>query len=250
MNEASNCGDPGEETAPQVLDGLLSALPGGLRAELGALATIRDVAAGEALVREGHHCATVGYVLLGALGMEKALPDDRLHVIGLLIPHDMFGRLFDGPSSYDLVALAPSRLIEFDRDAFEEFVARHPEAQALLLTRILDELDTAREWLLLMSGHKVAERVAALLLVLFRRKARMPRGAGGETRPVEVDLPIDRAMLARYLGTRPESLSRAFHELQRTGAIVLHGPRRIAIRDIRLLVRAAGSDLLLGGETI
>jgi CRP/FNR family transcriptional regulator len=181
--------------------------------------------------------------------MEKSLPDGRLHVIGLLVPHDMFGRLFDGPSSYDLVALAPARLIEFERNAFEDFVTRHPEAQNLLLTRILDELDTAREWLLLMSGHKVVERVAALLLVLFRRNLRHRPVERDDAGHVIVDLPIRRPALARYLGTRPETLSRAMHELQRKGSVQLLGPNRVTVLSVQRLVRAAGSDLLIGGET-
>jgi CRP/FNR family transcriptional regulator len=233
----------------RALEGLLATLPADLRAELEELAVFRIVPEGCSVVEEGGSFTTVGYILSGALGMEKSLPDGRLHVIGLLVPHDMFGRLFDGPSSYDLVALAPARLIEFERNAFEDFVTRHPEAQNLLLTRILDELDTAREWLLLMSGHKVVERVAALLLVLFRRNLRHRPVERDDAGHVIVDLPIRRPALARYLGTRPETLSRAMHELQRKGSVQLLGPNRVTVLSVQRLVRAAGSDLLIGGET-
>lgn len=242
-------------SAHAVLHGVLADLPGPQRTELEAMARLRDIAEGTALVHEGEHYQTVGYILSGALGMQKMLPDGRLHVIGLLVQHDMFGRLFDGPSSFDLVALAPARLIEFDRDAFETFVARHPEAQHLLLTRILDEIDNAREWLLLMSGHKVVERVAAFLLILFRRALRQPGQArAGQGQPgqgkagnVRLALPVRRVDLAHYLGTRPESLSRALHDLQRAGAIHLVDPNTVEVTGLRALVDAAGSDLLLSG---
>ena len=231
--------------AQLLLEGLLQALPEAQRAELEGMARLRDIGEGTSLVREGERHETVGYILSGALGMQKTLPDGRLHVIGLLVQHDMFGRLFDGPSGFDLVALAPAELIEFDRDAFEAFVARHPEAQHLLLTRILDEIDTAREWLLLMSGHKVVERVAAFLLILFRRALRQP----GQKKPrdIRIALPIRRVDLAHYLGTRPESLSRALHDLQREGAIHLVDPNTVEVSSLRALVGAAGSDLLLSG---
>ena len=235
----------GSASAHALLRGLLKTLPEAQRDELDGLARLRDIAEGTALVREGERYRTVGYILSGALGMQKTLPDGRLHVIGLLVQHDMFGRLFDGPSGFDLVALAPAHLLEFDRDAFESFVARHPEAQQLLLTRILDEIDTAREWLLLMSGHKVVERVAAFLLILFRRALRQPGQAGD--RRVRIALPVRRVDLAHYLGTRPESLSRALHDLQRAGAIHLVDPNTFEVIGLRALVDAAGSDLLLSG---
>jgi CRP/FNR family transcriptional regulator len=232
-------------SAHALLQGLLEALPEAQRAELEGMARLRNVGDGTALVREGERHETVGYILSGALGMQKTLPDGRLHVIGLLVQHDMFGRLFDGPSGFDLVALAPAEVIEFEREAFEAFVARHPEAQHLLLTRILDEIDTAREWLLLMSGHKVVERVAAFLLILFRRALRQP--GQKKTREIRIALPIRRVDLAHYLGTRPESLSRALHDLQREGAIHLVDPNTVEVSSLHALVRAAGSDLLLSG---
>lgn len=213
-------------------------------AELDAISTVSDCPEGSVLVREGDRFDRIGYLVSGALGMEKRLPDGEAHILGLLVPQDMFGRLFDGPASYDLVALSDTRVLSFDRDRLEAIVSRSVEAENLLIAHILDELDAAREWILLMSGHRFMERVAAFLLVLYRRTLRVT-GASGE-RSQTLRIPIRRKHLARYLGGRQESLSRALHALQEVGAIRLHDAYRVEVTDLAALVRASGADLLAG----
>jgi len=238
------------DSAPEGVGGLLAeilhSLPEAHAKALGTIAQVRDIPRGQGVVVEGDRSDEIGYLLHGALGMQKSLPDGRTHIIGLLVPTDMYGRLFDGPSSYDIVALTEARVLTFPRAAFEEILRATPEIERPFLVNVLDELDSAREWILLMGGHKIVERVASFLLILFRRKLRR---AGQQDRPTArtVRIPIRRSDLAHYLGTTPESVSRALHELEHDGVVRLHDAYRIEIADLPGLVRVSGADHLAGG---
>ena len=52
------------------------------------------------------------------------------------------------------------------------------------------------------------------------------------------------AYLAHYLGMRPESLSRAMHELQDMGIVKLHKADAVEIVDLEALVETSGENLL------
>ena len=129
------------------------------------------------------------------------------------------------------------------RAGFEAVLRRAPEVERAFLVTLLDELDAAREWILMLNGQKVIERVASFLLILLRRKD--PAVAG---RPPVLTLPLSRANLAHYLGTRPETLSRALHELEDRGAVRLRDPYLIEIADRARLAAIAGPDLVYDGE--
>ncbi|WP_169310829.1 Crp/Fnr family transcriptional regulator [Cereibacter changlensis] len=144
------------------------------RAALKAMAAEREIPAGTVLAEEGQSPTEVGYVLEGTLGMVKLLPDGRRHIIGILIPTDLFGRVFEVPPSFRVVALTRARLLTFPLAPFQELLERDPALERLFMVQVLDELDAAREWLLLMSGLRVIQRVASFLILLGRRS-----GGGG-----------------------------------------------------------------------
>jgi CRP/FNR family transcriptional regulator len=170
--------------------------------------------------------------------MVQHFEDGRKHIIGFLVPTDIYGRLFDGPSDYRIEALTPARILSFQRAAFEKVLGEHPEAERLFLVHLMDEVDAAREWLLLMSGRKAINRLASFLTILMRRSQfkRIDKSA-------VVHVPLARKDLAQYLGARPETLSRAFHELQRQGMLRIIDPNHFEILDEEALVGAAGDDL-------
>lgn len=209
------------------------------REALLAMAREHEVPEGTIIAEEGGKLSEVGYVLEGALGMVKMLADDRQHIIGLLIPTDLFGRVYDGPLSYRIAALSDARVMSFPLDEFQAVLDCDPELERIFLVHLLDEMDAAREWLMMMNGLKVVERVASFLVILARRSRVLNGG--------EVALPLGRRDLARYLGTRPESLSRAFRTLEREAVIEsLDGAaRHYRIRDPKRLVQISGQDLVL-----
>ena len=225
---------------------LLRDMTAAQRDALIACATTREVAATDAVLVEGTEPADFGYVVSGALGMVKRLPDDRVHIIGILVPTDMFGRLFGGGIDYRIEALSDSELLCFRRDGFEALLRDSPELERLFLVMVLDELDAAREWILVLSGTQVAQRVASFLLILARRHLLSGSASDGH---LSVKLPVSRTHLSHLLGIRPESLSRALHKLQDRRLVELGAENRIAILDLPGLIEISGQDLILEGDT-
>ncbi len=217
---------------------LLSTLSQDVRKDLLKHAQFRDVEPGDIIIETGELSVEIGYVIDGTLAMTQVIEDGRKHIIGLLVPTDLYGRLFDGPSTYRIEALARTRLCYFDRAHFEHVLRQQPEAERLFVVHILDELDAAREWLLLISGRKVLHRVASFLAILLRRTR-----PSAPFQPTQVHLPLARKDLAQYLGTRPESLSRAFHELEHNRILRIIDPYHFEILDIEALVEISGHDL-------
>jgi len=227
-----------------LLQKLLAALPPAVAEDLMAHATLRSVAKGDILLERGVHSDVVAYVLDGTLAMVQVLDDGRQHIVGLLVPTDIYGRLFDGPSSYRIEALSDGQILSVPRPTLEVILRDNPEAERLFLVHLLDEVDAAREWLLLISGRKAINRLAAFLDILFRR-TRFGRASG----PVRVHVPLSRKDLAHYLGTRPETLSRAFRELELMGALRMIDPYHFELLDEEALVMASGDDLTFQDES-
>jgi CRP/FNR family transcriptional regulator len=229
-------------------DGLLEKFIGSLPPEVSdtllSLATLRDVEPGATVVERGVHSPDIGYVLDGTLAMIQSLGDGRKHIVGLLVPTDIFGRVFDGPSNYRIEAMTPVRVLLFPRTAFEQILRENPGAERLFLVYLLDETDAAREWLLLISGRKAVHRLASFLTILLRRS----RLTQGSTNVVHV--PLARKDLAHYLGARPETLSRAIHKLEQTGVLRIIDPNHFEIVDEEALIEASGDDLVVDGRAV
>jgi CRP/FNR family transcriptional regulator, anaerobic regulatory protein len=228
-----------------LLEKLLDSLPSAVAATLLSCATVRDVTPGETVVEHGVMSEEIGYVLDGTLAMVQVLEDQKKHIVGLLVPTDIYGRLFDGASSYRIEALSAARILSFPRATFERVLRENPETERLFLLHLLDEMDAAREWLLLISGRKVINRVASFLTILVRRLRVEGSGA-----LVRLEIPFARRALAHYLGARPETLSRAFHELECNGVIRIVAPNIFEVLDEEALLTASGEDLTIGAVKV
>jgi CRP/FNR family transcriptional regulator, anaerobic regulatory protein len=227
------------------LEKLLESLPPDVTDTLLSHATLRDVAAGETVAERGVQPENIGYVLDGTLAMVQVFEDGKKHIVGLLVPTDIYGRVFDGPSDYRIEALSPARILSFPRGPFEQVLRENPDTERLFLVHLLDEMDAAREWLLLISGRKVLNRLASFLAILMRRSHH--KRVGNST---AVHVPLTRKDLAHYLGARPETLSRAFHELEGKGILRIIDPYHFEIADEDDLIAAAGDDLVVDSAKV
>lgn len=212
------------------------------------MSRLRRFSKGQTILADEELPEIVGNVVSGVLRMQKTLRDGREHIVGLLVPTDMFGRVFSGPSRFAIEAATDVTLCCFERAALEGLLRRHPELEHGLMLSVLDELDAAREWILLLGGHTVRERVATFLLIFCRRWPNLGCPRGPEA-PCDVQIPVSRRDMAQYLGTRPETLSRVIHGMVEDGLISAPEPSHFVIEDLEGLLEASGNaDFLeLGG---
>ncbi|MGB8621969.1 MAG: Crp/Fnr family transcriptional regulator [Paracoccaceae bacterium] len=221
---------------PVIFDGVSS----DVLDELNSLCRIRNFAIGQTVIGDHEAAEFVGYIVSGILRMQKSLPDGRQHIVGLLVENEMFGRVFDGPSHFAIEAATDVTLCTFPRRDFEALITRRAELEHLMLTSVLDELDAAREWIMLLGCRRVIERFSAFLLILCRRWLNV--GVVSEEAGVpEVHIPVSRADIAQYLGTRVETISRAVQALSKADIIRIKDPYRFEIVDMTGLIEMSGN---------
>lgn len=200
----------------------------------------RRYEAGQVVALAGERMDFVGSVVSGVAGLSQTMEDGRTQMVGLLLPSDFLGRPGRETSTYTVTALSDLLLCCFRRKPFEELLRSSPRIAARLLDMTLDDLDAAREWLLLLGRKSAREKIASFLAALVRRGAvlRQSRPQGR----VEIELPLTRETMADYLGLTIETVSRQISALRRDGVIALEGTRRITVPDFDRLVLESGDD--------
>ena len=135
-------------------------------AELDMLESIksyRSYQPGEAIVWAGEKIQLTGSVVEGVAMLLRTLPDGRRQMVGLLLPSDFLGRPGRDVAKFDVVAATPVTFCMFRKADFERIVAKSPQIEHRLLEMTLDELDSAREWMLLLGRKTAREKIAGLV---------------------------------------------------------------------------------------
>lgn len=211
--------------------------PDSLR-RLAGQSRLRRVKRGEILMQAGERSAVMGFVAEGALALVQDLAHGSPHIMGVLLPGDEFGRIFNGPMPHSVESLSDCTVLEVERTTLEAELAANPEAEQAFIVSMLDELKAARAWVLIVSSPQVTERLAAFLLILHMRQR--DRDGSPQAGPVTLRMPMSRKDLARCLGVRSESLSRAVQGLARSGIVEVVAPDILHVPDPDLLAEVAG----------
>ncbi len=200
----------------------------------------RSFEAGQTVIWAGDKMDFVGSVVSGIATLTQTMEDGRTQMVGLLLPSDFVGRPGRETAAYDVVATSDLVMCCFRKKPFEELMAVTPHIGQRLLEMTLDELDAAREWMLVLGRKTAREKIASLLSIIARRDATLKlAGAGG---PMVFDLPLTREAMADYLGLTLETVSRQISALKRDGVIALEGKRHVTIPDFDRLLDEAGDD--------
>ncbi|MBU3029579.1 transcriptional regulator FnrL [Paracoccus marinaquae] len=209
-------------------------------ARLEGIKFYRSYEPGQAIVWGGDQMDFVGSVVSGVATLTQTLEDGRTQMVGLLLPSDFLGRPGRSTATYNAVATTKVVLCCFRRKPFGEMMNRLPSLSRRLLEMTLDELDAAREWMLLLGRKTAREKIASFIAIIARREASMHmRSPGGRT---EIELPLTREAMADYLGLTLETVSRQVNALKRDGIIELHGKRGVVLPDFARLVEESGDD--------
>ena len=200
----------------------------------------RTFQAGQTVIWSGDRMDFVASVVTGIASLTQTMEDGRRQMVGLLLPSDFIGRPGRQTAAYDVTAISDVVMCCFRRKPFEEMMVRTPRIAQRLLEMTLDELDAAREWMLLLGRKTAREKIASLIAIIGRRDAELKlRSAGND---LTFDLPLTREAMADYLGLTLETVSRQISALKRDGVIVLEGKRHVTVPDFDRLLEEAGDD--------
>jgi CRP/FNR family transcriptional regulator len=209
-------------------------------AQLEDMKYYRTFPAGQTIVWAGEKADFVGSVVSGVAALTQTMEDGRRQMVGLLQPSDFVGRPGRAVASFDVTAVTEVMLCCFQRRPFEKMMAETPHVATRLLEMTLDELDSAREWMLLLGRKTARERIASLLVILARRAVML--SPNRSRRDLALTLPLTREAMADYLGLTLETVSRQISALKRDGIIRFEGLRDLIVPDLDRLIEESGDD--------
>ncbi|NNE53348.1 MAG: Crp/Fnr family transcriptional regulator [Sulfitobacter sp.] len=198
----------------------------------------RSYQAGEVILWRGEDLEFVASLVKGVASLSKTLEDGRTQMVGLLLPSDFIGRPGRERIDFDVTATTDVTLCCFERRPFERIVHETPNVAKRLMELALDELDSARDWMLLLGRKTAREKIATFIEMLVRRSTVTDFNGVQH----DLSLPMTRDQIANYLGLTLETVSRQFNALKKEGIISFSDRRRFEVRDIAALHDATGDD--------
>ena len=192
--------------------------------------------AGATLIDEGQTDAPLYTLLTGWAFRFKTLRDGRRQILNFLLAGDFIGvqQKMGDASAHGVVALTDAVFCVFQRDALWEMHRKSP-AMGFNVTWLTAHEESLVDDTLLSVGRRTAEeRVASLLIQLFKRAAALQSdgGAGG------VPFPLTQQHIADGLGLSLVHTNKTLRRLELRG---LHriSEGRLYLRDAKALARLA-----------
>lgn len=188
---------------------------------------------GTSLFTQGAPAKAFYLILDGWVRVFRTTPNGEETILSVFQAGESFaeGALFlHGfyPASADTVT--PARLLAVDGASLRRAINANPDIAFLMLGALSHHLKEMIEQVELLKSLSAPQRLAEFLFRL---------GPPAE-KSFTVKLPFGKALLARRLGMKPESLSRAFQRLQPVGVQVERD--EVIIDDVEKLLRFASSD--------
>ena len=202
----------------------------------------RTIKAGQTIMSDEGTAEFFANVIAGVIKLTKTLADGRQQIVGLLFAPDFLGRAFSTNNPYFAEAASDVDLCCFPHDGFQRVLRDFPGIEHRLFEQTLDDLDSAREWMVLLGRKTATEKVASLLLLLAHRSALAVCSHAAAPAVPRFELPLTRADIADYLGLTIETVSRQITRLKTAGTIRLLDNRLFVVPDIAALVKAAGQE--------
>lgn len=204
---------------------------------LEAMKDYRTFKAGETIVWRGEPLEFVASVVKGVATLSKTMEDGRTQMVGLLLPSDFIGRPGRRTIDFDVVANDDVTLCCFQRTRFEQLVQDTPHVAERLMELALDELDAARDWMVLLGRKTAREKICTFIEMLTRRLD--PEQSKTSQ---QVALHMTRDQIADYLGLTLETVSRQFSALKKEKIINFSDRRHFTVTDLAALHNETGDD--------
>ncbi len=205
---------------------------------LNAIAHHKFLSPGQVILHDHAEMAYFANIISGVVKLTKTLADGRQQIVGLQFASDFLGRPFRDVSPYHAEAVTEVHLCTYDKGKFERLVKEFEGFEHRLFQHTLDELDAAREWMLLLGRKSAGEKVASFLLMVARRMESIGCKPALDVVHPRFNLPLSRAEIADFLGLTIETVSRQISRLKVDKVIGLEGNRTIVILNMQRLQAA------------
>ena len=133
----------------------------------------RTYASGDVIAHAGRRLPFVGSVMVGVASLSRVFEDGRHQSVGLLMPGDFLGRPGRPQTFFDVIAVTDVELCGFQHKAFDLMLEQAPELRARMVEVMLDELDAARAWMVMLGRKTAREKISSLIAIL-----KAPNGCG------------------------------------------------------------------------
>lgn len=167
------------------------------------------------LFEQGQVADAVFSVSEGTVRLFKLLSDGRRQIIGFALPGDFLGLTLPTQYEYTAEAVNEVRVCRIPRAAFVAMVDEKPHLLKKLHEFSSRDMRIAQEHMVLLGRKNAEERVAAFLLLMRERWARVSHCS------LTVPLPMNRMDIADYLGLTIETVSRTISKLAREKTILV-----------------------------
>lgn len=154
-------------------------------------------------------------VTSGVVRLYRLLPDGRRQIVGFALPGDFLGLSMAERNVFSADAVGPVEACRFPRDVFAHFLDTKPHLLRRLHEMATHELTLAQDQMVLLGRRTAEEKVAAFLIGMRDRWARV----NGAHR--HVPLPMSRQDIGDFLGLTVETVSRMMTKLARDKITVI-----------------------------
>ena len=166
------------------------------------------------LFSQGDILDAVYNITSGSVRLVKLLPDGRRQIVGFALPGDFLGLSMGERNGFSAEALSATATCQFPRRDFSALLDAKPHLLRRLHSMASHELSLAQDQMVILGRRTAEEKVAAFLLGLRKRWARID----GST--VRAPLPMSRQDIGDFLGLTVETVSRMMTKLARDKVIV------------------------------
>jgi len=194
------------------------------------------VGAGETLIQEGQADSPLFTLREGWAFRYKTLSDGRRQILTFLLPGDFIGvqQKMGAAAAHGVVTLTDALLCVFQRDSLWQLHRQSPTMGFNITWLTAHEESMVDDTLLSVGRRSAEERLAMLLILLFKRAAALQpdAGAGG------VAFPLTQQHIADGLGLSLVHTNKTLRKLELRG---LHRlvDGRLYMRDVKALARLA-----------
>lgn len=196
--------------------------------------SVRDVAAGQHLLREGDKMRYCTFVASGFVFRHKIVGNGGRQILAIHLCGDFVDlqHIMLDRADHNIQALTPATLVQFADEDLLALAYRYPEIGKALWLESLIESATFREWVANVGRRDARGRTAHLLCELATRREAANLG------PREsFELPMSQEQLGDALGLTAVHVNRTLRALEEEG-LIARSKRAVTVADWPRLQRA------------